>query len=92
MKSNLTQLDNIFQILQSITLHDPSANATSADDHYLNDVSPRALHYVYDSEKASKLKADMEYISKELEQTRRGIKEARAQVRRFVKLRVFRPS
>ena len=87
MKGNLTQLDNIFQLFQSISPHDSSSNATPADDHSSHDMSPRDPHYLYDSEEASKLKADMEYVSKKLEQTRRDIKEARTEVRLLVKLR-----
>ena len=89
MKGNLTQLDNISQLFQSISLHDSSSNATSADNHSLHEVSPRDPHYLYDSEEASKLKADLEYVSKKLEQTRRDIKEARTEVRLPVKLRGF---
>ena len=87
MKGNITQLDNISQLFQSISLHDLSSNATSADDRSSHDVSPRDPHYLYDSEEASKLKADLEYVSKRLEQTRRDIKEALTEVRLLVKLR-----
>ena len=87
MKGNLAQLDNIFQLFQSTSPHDSSSNAISADGHSSHDASPRDLHCLYDSKEASKLKADLEYVSKKLEQTRRDIKEARTEVRLLVKLR-----
>lgn len=92
MKSNLIQLDNIYRLLQTTALQDQLSNNTSADDCSPHDASLKDPHYLHDSGKTSKLKADMEYISKELNQTRRDINEARTQVRLFVKLRVFRPS
>ena len=87
MKGNLTQLDNISQLFQSIAPHDSSSRATSANNHSSHDVPPRDPHYHYESEEASKLKADLEYVLKKLEQTRRGIKEARTEVRSLVELR-----
>ena len=87
MKGNLTKLDNISQLLQSISPHDSLSNATSVDDHSSHDVSPRDPHYLYDREEASKLRADLEYVLKRLEQTRIDIKEARTEVRLLVKLR-----
>ena len=82
MKGNLTQFDSISQLLQSISPHEASSNATSAKVCS----SPPDPHHLYYSEEASKLKADLEYVSKNLEQTRRDIKEARIEVRLLVKL------
>ena len=87
MKGNLTKLDNISQLLQSISLYDSLSNSTSANDHSSHDTSPRDPHHLYDREEASKLKADLEYVSKKLEQTRIDIKEARTEVRLLLKLR-----
>ena len=87
MKGNLIQLDNISRLFQSIALHDSSSHATSAKNHSSHDVSPRDPHYHYDSEEISKLKADLEYVLRKLEQTRRDIKEARTEVRTLLKLR-----
>ena len=81
MKSNLIQLDSISQIFQSITPCDSSSNATSAADHASHDESPRDPHFFFGSESVSKLKIDMEYVSKELKQTRRDIKKVRTEVR-----------
>ena len=92
MKSNLIHLDNIYRLLHTTALQDPSSNDTSADDCSPHDASPKDPHCLHDSGKTSKLKADMEYISKELNQIRRDIKEARTQVRLFMKLRVLIPS
>lgn len=86
MKSNLTQLDNISRLFVSISPHESSSNATSAKVCSSHDVSPPDPHHLYYSEEASKLKADFEYVSKNLEQTRRDIKEARTEVRLLVKL------
>ena len=86
MKGNITQLDNISQLFQSISPHKSSSNATSAQVCSSHDVSPPDPHHLYYSEEASKLKADLEYVSKNLEQTRREIIEARTEVRLVVKL------
>ena len=92
MKGNLAQLDNIFQLFQNTSPHDSSSNATSAEDHSSHNSSLRDVHCLYDSKEASKLKTDLEYVSKKLEQTRRDIKEARTEVRLLVKLRgSFKP-
>ena len=87
MKGNLTHLDNISQLFQSISPHYSSSGATFADDHSSHDVSPHDSHHLYDSEEASKLKVDMEYVSKKLEQTRKDIQEACKEVRLLVILR-----
>ena len=87
MRGNLTHLDNISQLFRSISPHLSSSDATSADDHSSHDVSPRDPHHLFDSEEASKLKVDMEYVSKKLEHTRKDIQEARKEVRPLVILR-----
>ena len=80
MKSNLFQLDEISRCLQRITPRDQSSDAPSADERSSHDESPRNPSFVNDSETIPKLKADMEYVSKELGQIRGDIEDVRAEV------------
>ena len=83
MRSNLIQLNEISLSLERATLHDPQLNPPSASDPSLHNESSRNLSSISDGNFASRLKADMEYILKELGQTRRDIEEARADVSLF---------
>lgn len=81
MESNLIQLNRIFQCLQKIIPQDPSSHASSTRGHSSQDESLCNTPFVNVSAIMSKLKADMEYVLKELEQIRRDIKDVRAEVK-----------
>lgn len=80
MKSNLTQWSSITQSLPRGVPCTPSPSVSSAGEQPSCDEYADAS-LVNDNETEFKLKTDMDYVLKELEQIRKDIKDVRAEAR-----------